>query len=144
MSKNRDGFRGYIGCRPIYGSRVAQHIQNLVIRDYTLKMGVMFKLSAVEYAMEDSFLILRRVLDELPSLEGIVLYSIFMLPEDRSSRQSIYEKVLGAGAELHTAVEGMILQTAADIEVWENVLITRQITSGIDYSETEKWLSSTS
>ena len=30
----RSGHRGYIGARPLNGSRTPQHVQNIVIRDY--------------------------------------------------------------------------------------------------------------
>ena len=72
--------RGYIFSRPFAGERVPQHVQNLVIRDYCQKQSLNYLLSATEYAMPDSYLMLEQVLRELPGLEGIVAYSLFQLP----------------------------------------------------------------
>ena len=53
-------------------------MQNLVIRDYCKKQGLQYLLSATEYAMANSHLILQQVLNELPKLDGIVFYSLFL------------------------------------------------------------------
>ena len=74
-----NGVRGYIFSRPFLGERVPQHVQNLVIRDYCNKQGLQYLLSATEYAIANSHLILQQVLDELPRLKGIVFYSLFLI-----------------------------------------------------------------
>ena len=74
-----NGLRGYIFSRPFMGERVPQHVQNLVIRDYCKKQGFQYLLSATEYAMPNSHLILQQVLDELSELDGIIFYSLFLL-----------------------------------------------------------------
>ena len=74
------GFRGYIASRPILGNRTAQHVQNLVIRDYAQRHNLLFKLSATEYAMAGCYMMLQQVLQELPQLDGIIAFSMFMLP----------------------------------------------------------------
>ena len=71
--------RGYNFSRSFMGERVPQHVQNLVIRDYCQKQGLQYLLSATEYAMANSHLILQQVLNELPNLDGIVFYSLFLL-----------------------------------------------------------------
>lgn len=106
--------RGYVFSRPFTGERVPQHVQNLVIRDYCERNGLHYLLSASEYAMQGCHLILKQVLDELPELEGIALYSLFQLPEDASERQEIYAKVLILGKTLHFAVEGLKMSSEKD------------------------------
>ena len=71
--------RGYIFSRSFMGERVPQHVQNLVIRDYCKKKDLQYLLSATEYAIANSFIILQEVLKELPKLDGIVFYSLFLL-----------------------------------------------------------------
>lgn len=134
------GYRGYVFSRPVNGHRVPQHIQNLVIRDYAARARLLYKLSATEYAMPGSYLILEQVLAELFNLDGIVLYTMLMLPSDAARRRSIYERVLGAGCGLHAAVEGFALESPADVPRWENVLLTADICSALDYDEIERWL----
>ena len=89
-----NGFRGYIFSRPFMGERVPQHVQNLVIRDYCKKQGLQYLLSATEYAMPNSHLILQQVLDELSELDGIIFYSLFLLPEDTTERDRVMQIIL--------------------------------------------------
>jgi|ERR1017187_507330 sporadic carbohydrate cluster protein (TIGR04323 family) len=110
----KNNVRGYVFSRPFMGERVPQHVQNLVIRDYCDRNGLHYLLSASEYAMQGCHLILKQVLDELPELEGIALYSLFQLPEDASERQKIYAKVLALGKTLHFAVEGLKMGSEKD------------------------------
>ncbi|PWC97414.1 LIC12192 family sporadic carbohydrate cluster protein [Azospirillum sp. TSO5] len=118
----REGHRGYVASRPIFGSRAPQHVQNLVIRDYAARAGLHYKLSATEYAMPGCHMMLEQVLDELPVLEGIIAYSLFMLPRRADRRHAVYRRVLDAEASLHFAVEGLSLVREADIrrleEIW--------------------------
>ena len=39
----RSGWRGYISPRPVRGSRTPQHVQNLVIRDYAQRNGLLHR-----------------------------------------------------------------------------------------------------
>jgi len=108
-SKIEKRFRGYIFSRPFMEERVPQHVQNIVIRDYCSKKDIQYLLSATEYAMENSALALRQLVKDLPSIDGIVAYSIFQMPEDDTERQSIFNSVLSLKKEIHFAVEGLSL-----------------------------------
>ena len=127
--------RGYIFSRPIGTDRTAQHVQNLVIRSYAEKNNIMFKLSATEYQMPGSYLMLNQVMDELDLIDGVILYSMFMLPEDAEKRQKIYSRVLDTGSSLHGALESIALHTVEDAKLWENIYETKQITANIDYNQ---------
>jgi sporadic carbohydrate cluster protein (TIGR04323 family) len=127
MTSQRSGFRGYIGSRTYSGSRVPQHVQNLVIRDYCARRGMDYLLSATEYAMPNSYMMLEQVLEECKRIRGAVLYSLFMLPEDRKLRLSAYDRVLESGAELHAAVESLALRTGADIGPLEDIWLVHQL-----------------
>ena len=69
-----NGVRGYIFSRPFMGERVPQHVQNLVIRDYCKKQELKYLLSATEYAMEGSHLILAsiKISSDLHSLHNLL------------------------------------------------------------------------
>lgn len=108
-AKAEKGFRGYIFSRPFMGERAPQHVQNIVIRDYCSKKDIHYLLSATEYAMGNSNLVLRQLINDLPSIDGIVAYSIFQMPEDNSERQSIFSKIISLNKEIHFAVEGLSL-----------------------------------
>ena len=140
MSSNHKGYRGYVFSRPVDAHRVPQHIQNLVIRDYAQRRKLHYLLSATEYAMADCYLVLEQVLGELATLDGVILYTMFMLPQAAADRARIYRNVLAAGCRLHSAVEGFVLAETSDIERWENVLQTAEICRHLKYQEIERWL----
>jgi len=119
----RTGHRGYIGARPLNGSRTPQHVQNIVIRDYARRRNLHYLLSAAEHTMPGSYMILEDLLNELPRLNGIICYSIFMLPPDESRRRAIYDRVLRAGCDLHGAVEEFAIASKDDIQAVEDILL---------------------
>ena len=101
--------RGYIFSRPFMEERVPQHVQNIVIRDYCSKKDIQYLLSATEYSMKNSTLMLRQLVRDLSSTDGIVAYSIFQMPEDDIERRSVFDNVLALKKEIHFAVEGLSL-----------------------------------
>ena len=116
-SKIEKGLRGYIFSRPFMEERVPQHVQNIVIRDYCSNKGIHYLLSATEYAMENSTLILRQLINDLPIIDGIVAYSIFQMPEDDTERQSIFNSILSSKKEIHFAVEGLSIYNLSLIHI---------------------------
>ena len=54
--------KGYISSRSFMGERVPQSVQNLVIRDYCKSNHLIFELSSTEYAMNESYYVLRQLL----------------------------------------------------------------------------------
>jgi sporadic carbohydrate cluster protein (TIGR04323 family) len=87
--------RGYIGSRMIERS-VPQHIQNIIIRKWCEDNGFEYLLSATEYQMPGSTMILDSIQEEV-----IVFYSVFLMPEDRKKRDKLY------GKEIYFAAENM-------------------------------------
>ena len=119
--------RGYIFSRPFMGERVPQHVQNIVIRDYCKKQGLQYLLSATEYAMAESHLILQQVLDELPKLEGIVFYSLFLLPEDKVERGRVCKVILKNKKTIFFAVEGLLMSNKIEHERIETIWQVQKI-----------------
>jgi sporadic carbohydrate cluster protein (TIGR04323 family) len=119
----RAGYRGYIGSRPYRGQRVPQHVQNLVVRTYCQRNKMQYLLSATEYAMPGCYIILNEVMAELAHIEGVVLYSLFMLPDDRERRRAIWQQVLGSGATVHGAVEDWAIRSEADVARAEDLWV---------------------
>ncbi|NQV80117.1 MAG: sporadic carbohydrate cluster protein, TIGR04323 family [Alphaproteobacteria bacterium] len=122
MTAVQRGYRGYIGSRPVRGERTPQQVQNLVIRDYASRQGMAFKLSATEYAMPGCYMMLNAVIEELPTLDGVIVFSMFMLPSDEAKRRRLYADILGQGRELHAALENLSLRCADDIDRFEDIL----------------------
>jgi len=106
--------KGYIFSRPFYGERVPQKIQNLVIREFCKNKGYDYSLSAVEYKMNNSSLILKDLVNTLKNYDGIVGYSIFQLPKNIRLRQEIVENVLRKKKFFAFAVEDILVSNKND------------------------------
>jgi sporadic carbohydrate cluster protein (TIGR04323 family) len=118
--------RGYVFSRSFLGERVPQHVQDIIIRDYCEKNNLHFLLSASEYAMENSHLIFTLLLEELNSIDGIALYSVFQLSIDTEQRELIYKKVLSLGKTLHFCVEGLKISNKEEKERIENIWLVKK------------------
>lgn len=118
----RIGYRGYIASRDVNGNTVPQRVQNLVVRDYARNKNLAFKLSAAEYIMNNCHMILEDVLGELPKLEGVIMYSLFMLPNDKKRRRATLERIVDQGCVLHAALENLSVRTHDDIARIEDIL----------------------
>ena len=122
------GYRGYVGSRPLFGGgRTPQHVQNIVLRDYARRKELHYLLSAVEYAMPDCFQILESILTELSGIDGILCYSLFMLPDEEARRIVLYDKILAAKKSIHFAVEDLTILNANDISRTEDIWLTQKL-----------------
>jgi sporadic carbohydrate cluster protein (TIGR04323 family) len=122
--------RGYIFSRPFLGERAPQHVQNIVIRDCCERNGLQYLLSATEYAMQDCHLILCQVLEELPSIEAIAMYSLFQLPQQPLDRERVYSRVLSLGKALYFAVESLKISSEVERERVETIWQVRDSLPG--------------
>jgi sporadic carbohydrate cluster protein (TIGR04323 family) len=121
------GYRGYNGSRPYAGLDFPQNVQNFLIRNYCQKHNLTFLLSASEYKMTGCYMIFEEVLSGIDALEGIVLFTIFMLPASRERRQTIYKKILDAGSSLHGALEDIAIRNWDDVDLVEDILMLNHI-----------------
>ena len=115
------GHRGYIASRGINGNRVPHHVQNLVVRDYASRHSLKYLLSATEMSPENCFIVLNDVLNSLDKIGGIIMYSLFMLPEKFEARTRIYDLLLQNGKTLHAAVENIAVTSENDIQRLEEI-----------------------
>ncbi len=127
MKNSERGYRGYIASRPMRGQRTAQHIQNLVVRDYARRRGLHYLLSATEYAMDNCNLILNQVLSDLANLDGIIFYSMLQLPESEAESMRILTTVLNAGKEIHFAAEGLAVRSRSELDGLMDIFLTAKV-----------------
>ena len=137
MSK-RLGSRGYISSRPIRGTSFPHRVQNLVVRDYANRKGLVYKLSATEYAISGCYMMLSGLLEELVTLEGIILFSLFILPKRQEKRLNIYHQIITQGLQLHAALEDMILSQEDDINEFEDMI---KVVNTLPYTPMEGYYS---
>ena len=119
-------FRGYIFSRRIEGNLIPQRVQNLVIKDYCERHKLFFKLSATEYKMENCYLMLKSVLKNVSSVDGIVFYSIFMLPNLKKERLSIFKSILKKKKIIRFALEEIELKNYSNIKDIENLYLIKK------------------
>lgn len=122
-----NGYRGYNGSRPYSGLDFPQNVQNLIIRNYCQKYNLPYLLSASEYKMKSCYMILEEIMAAIDSLQGVVLFSIFMLPESREKRLRMYKTVLDAGCSLHGALEDVALHTWEDVQRIEDIVMMNKM-----------------
>ena len=87
-------YKGYITSRDCFGTYFPQRIQNIVIRDFCSKKNFTYELSAAEYTMKNSYLVLNEMIEDIKRLDGIVAFSMFQLPVNKQDRIGILKKIL--------------------------------------------------
>lgn len=75
-------------------------------------------------------MMLESLYETLPAIEGILFYSLNMLPADRAARERLYEAVLSSGAGLRFALEEMMATNEAEIAVIEDIIAIKALTAG--------------
>ena len=100
---------GYITSRPINGGIVPHRVQNIIINHYAENNNIDVNLSATEYNLGNSLSILKNILSQT-EINGILFYSIKMLPEDIHILEQIFSFV-SEGLELHFCAENLYLNS---------------------------------
>ena len=101
--------KGYVFSRKFNENSTPQKIQNIILRDYSLKKNYNFIMSSVEYSMNNCFFVLEGLVKNLKKYDGVVAYSIFQMPLDQNKRVKIYKEFIKKKKELHFALEDVVL-----------------------------------
>jgi sporadic carbohydrate cluster protein (TIGR04323 family) len=118
----RQGYRGYVTSREFGGARIPVPLQSLALRDYCQRKGLIYKLHLNENVFPSSYLVLEGLVSNLGGLQGIVMCSMFMLPQRTERRAAIYRQILGQDAELHLVLEDIVIRRMDDTSRVEEVL----------------------
>ncbi|MCR9070702.1 MAG: sporadic carbohydrate cluster protein, TIGR04323 family [Alphaproteobacteria bacterium] len=113
--------QGYVTHQSFKGLRIPANVQNLVMRDYARSREKTFRLSRGEYFFDGCFVQLFAMLRDLDQMDGIILCSMFMLPQKPKKRREIYDALLAAGAEMHCVFESLVVQDEAGIAELEDL-----------------------
>jgi len=127
MTTERWGYRGYVSCREFGGLRMPVPVQSVMLRDYCARNGLIYKLHVNENEFPHSYMVLEGMVSALEGLQGILVFSMFMLPKRAERRHRIYERVLGAGVEFHLVLEDFVIRKPADVTPVEEILSTRAL-----------------
>tara|TARA_B100001758_G_C18352202_1_gene580526 strand:- start:185 stop:580 length:396 start_codon:yes stop_codon:yes gene_type:complete len=115
--------KGYIFSRSFMGERAPQHVQNIVIRDFCKKNSLAYSLSATEYRMKNTFLILKDIVSKLNNFDGIVAYSLFQMPSNLKERNKILKKIIKDKKFIFFAVEQIKVSNQSQLDkinsIWD-------------------------
>lgn len=124
--------KGYIFSRPFLGERVPQHIQNIVIRDYSKKKNITLLMSATEYAVEGSSYILSELINNLENYDGIIFYSLFQLPTNIEDRHKVYNSIVRKKKQIHFVVENLSVNNKGNFIDIEKIFILKEKSLNIE------------
>ena len=122
MGTDRSGYRGYVSCREFGGFRIPVPVQTIVLRDYCARNKLIYKLHVNENEFPHSYMVLDGMMRELDGLEGVLMFSMFMLPRRAERRQAIYAEIFAAGIELHLVLENFVIRRPEDVRQVEEIL----------------------
>ncbi len=115
-------YKGYIASRDCFGTYFPQRVQNIVIRDYCTKKKLKYELSAAEYTMKNSYLVLGEIIKDMTEIDGIIAFSIFQLPKDKKKRINILKKIINKNKNIIFVLERLKVNNNKDIiklnEIW--------------------------
>lgn len=120
---NREGLQGYVTHQSFKGLRIPATSQNLIMRDYVRSKGKVFRLSRGEYFFDGCYLQLYAMLRDLDQIEGIVMCSLFMLPETPQKRREVFDQLLAAGGSMHFIYETLVVEDEAGVQAAEDLLL---------------------
>jgi len=127
LKNKKNGCRGYIFSREINGNFIPQRVQNLVIKDFAERKNIFYKLSQTEYIMKNSYLMLHALLGDLKSIDGIIFYSLEMLPEKSSIRNDILKKLILNKKIIYFALEEIELRNIKKLNEVEKLINIKKI-----------------
>ena len=124
--ENRAGFRGYVSSREFGGLRVPVPLQSMTLRDYCARKNYLYKLHVNENIFPHSYLVLDGLFQNLDEFEGLLIFSLFMMPQRAERRAKLYELAFRQQAEIHFVLEGMVVREPADVPAVEEILLIHQ------------------
>ena len=65
----------------------------------------------------------------LGAFEGVIMYTMHMLPERAERRRRIYDRILGQGCSLHFVLEDRAIHTPAEIPALEDLVVFARMAS---------------
>jgi sporadic carbohydrate cluster protein (TIGR04323 family) len=125
----RQGLRGYVTARGFGPYVIPVPLQSLALRDYCIRKKFVYVLPGNENCFPHSYLVLEGLIADLSSYEGIVMCSMFMLPQRARRRRAIFQRIFDQGCCAHLVVEDFVVRTPADVDLLEEMLIIDRLAS---------------
>ena len=117
------GLRGYVTARGFGPYVIPVPVQSLALRDYCTRKKFVYVLPGNENCFPHSYLVLEGLISDLSSYEGIVMCSMFMLPQRAERRRRLCQHVFDQGCAIHLVIEDMVVADRQDVENLEQLLL---------------------
>jgi len=117
------GLRGYVTARGFGPYVIPVPVQSLALRDYCARKKFVYVLPGNENCFPHSYLVLEGLISDLSSYEGIVMCSMFMLPQRAERRRRLCQHVFDQGCAIHLVIEDMVVADRQDVENLEQLLL---------------------
>jgi len=118
-------FKGYISSRELNDSSfIPQKVQNLVIRHACQSRGIDFLLSATEYGMKKSFLVLNQTIKDIVKLKinGIAFYSIDQLPNNIAKANKILNTIILSKKNILFSLEDILITNKRELSKVKEII----------------------
>ena len=115
LNLNNKTLRGYISSRNIGGSFYPQSLQNLLIRSFALDKKINLQLSATEWNIKKSYLMLRSILNQ--KNDGIIFFSLFQLLEDKKNFLFFSKKILKKKKIIVFCLENVVISKQSELNL---------------------------
>tara|TARA_B100000575_G_scaffold294533_1_gene311213 strand:+ start:13151 stop:13585 length:435 start_codon:yes stop_codon:yes gene_type:complete len=112
---------GYIFVREFFNMSLPTSTQHLIMKKYCEDNGYLYKLADQELVMKNSFITLNSLIKKLDKSNGILMCSLYMLPEEKF-RKKILNSIINKKIQVHFIFEKFILNNKNDIELLEDFL----------------------
>jgi sporadic carbohydrate cluster protein (TIGR04323 family) len=119
----RRGLRGYTTARPFGPYIIPIPLQSLALRDYCTRKKFGYVLPGNENNFPHSYLVLEGMVEDLSVYEGIVMCSMFMLPQRTARCRAMLQRVLDQDCHVHLVIEDFVVTSPADIDRLEETLV---------------------
>ena len=117
-------FKGYISSRRLTdGSYVPQKLQSITIRNTCERFNVKFFLHATELIFDNCHTMFQDLVEgSFKKIDGIALYSIFQLPDNKIQRNKLLKSVFKKNKELIMCNEKIYVKSVSDLDIIDDYI----------------------
>ena len=110
-----DIYCSYVSSRKINGAHLSHKIQNTIYREYAKSNNIFIGLGYTEYIMNDCFLMLTKLINEISKHTRLILYSYNQL-ESQDNLIYFIKKILSKNKSIHFVNENLVIRNRKDVE----------------------------
>lgn len=114
--------RGYVQNNKFGPYCLPVTFQNKLLKQYCDEKDKIFALPQGEIVFSKNYIQLRSLIEKLRKNEGIIMMSIFMLPEKNKDRDKILVKLIKKRIECHFLFENIVVKNQKEYQKIDNII----------------------